>query len=185
MEVVQRSVLGVLNKLAPEKFETLMGQVDRIVLDTDDKMSVAIDFIFKNSESYARTCGHVSKKKSFAGAMFRKKIITKCQDEFEGAMKLHESLRVFEERILKEEDDKKRVELMVERHDKMRTFRKRMTGNIRFIGELLNQRMLTEKIMMYCVDQLYEAGTDETMCKLLATIGNIWKTRGVAKTGST
>ena len=76
----------------------------------------------------------------------------------------------------------KKKEMAVERQKKMQTFRKRMTGNIKFIGELFKQRMLTENIMKMCITQLFEAGTDEhyeTMCKLVSTVGDQMENRRV------
>ena len=54
--------------------------------------------------------------------------------------------------------------------------RKRMKGNIKFIGELFKQRMLKNeyKIMKNCIDRLYNSGTNEhyeTMIELIKTIG--------------
>merc|ERR1712183_848525 len=73
-----------------------------------------------------------------------------------------------------EENEEKKKEIKVKRETMMQTFRKRMTGNIKFIGELFKQRMLTENIMKMCINQLFDAGTDEhyeTMIKLIKTVG--------------
>ena len=56
----------------------------------------------------------------------------------------------------------------------MQTFRKRMTGNIKFIGELFKKRMLNGNVMTICINQLFDAGTDEhyeTMIKLIKMVG--------------
>ena len=54
--------------------------------------------------------------------------------------------------------------------------RRRSLGNIRFIGELYNLKMLTARIMHECVIKLLAAPpTDEesleSLCKLLTTVG--------------
>merc|ERR1712096_124783 len=102
------------------------------------------------------------------------KILTKCQHEFEHTMKLHEKLKEVDREMDSEENEEKKKEIKVKRETMMQTFRKRMTGNIKFIGELFKQRMLTENIMKMCINQLFDAGTDEhyeTMIKLIKTVG--------------
>ena len=59
----------------------------------------------------------------------------------------------------------------------MKAVKTRMLGNIRFIGELYKQRMLTEKIMHECLIKLLgdienpEEDEVECLCKLMSTIG--------------
>jgi len=53
--------------------------------------------------------------------------------------------------------------------------RRRIMGNIRFIGELFKLGMLTEQIMHNCIMSLFRARDEESLeslCKLLTTIGN-------------
>ena len=52
--------------------------------------------------------------------------------------------------------------------------RRRIMGNIRFIGELFKLNMLTEQIMHNCIMSLFKARDEESLeslCKLLTTIG--------------
>jgi len=52
--------------------------------------------------------------------------------------------------------------------------RKRMLGNIKFIGELFKLKMLTEKIMHACIQALLSNPMPEdieALCKLMETIG--------------
>lgn len=55
--------------------------------------------------------------------------------------------------------------------------RRRMLGNIKFIGELFKKSMLTERIMHTCIMKLLGETTNpdeedvEALCKLLSTIG--------------
>jgi translation initiation factor 4G len=55
--------------------------------------------------------------------------------------------------------------------------RRRMLGNIQFIGQLYQQKMLTERIMHACIQQLLENVDNpkredmECLCKLMTTIG--------------
>ena len=61
--------------------------------------------------------------------------------------------------------------------DAMLVARRRMLGNIRFIGELFKKQMLTERIMHTCVVKLLPLENPdeedvEALCKLLSTIGS-------------
>ncbi|CAI7786158.1 unnamed protein product, partial [Closterium sp. NIES-54] len=75
---------------------------------------------------------------------------------------------------------KKMVKLTeAERQSRRQKARRRMLGNIRFIGELYKMTMLTERIMHGCIQKLLGNTEDpdeedmEALCKLLATIGQI------------
>ena len=64
-----------------------------------------------------------------------------------------------------------------QRADAMLVARRRMLGNIRFIGELFKKQMLTERIMHTCVVKLLPLENPdeedvEALCKLLSTIGS-------------
>lgn len=55
-----------------------------------------------------------------------------------------------------------------------RRIRRKSVGNIRFLGELFKQNMLTVNIMMKCLENLLENKDEERLeclCKLLSTIG--------------
>jgi translation initiation factor 4G len=64
-----------------------------------------------------------------------------------------------------------------EREERMRVARRRMLGNIRFIGELFKKQMLSERIMHTCIQKLLSDPENpdeedvEALCKLLSTIG--------------
>jgi translation initiation factor 4G len=65
----------------------------------------------------------------------------------------------------------------MERADRMQQARRRMLGNIRFIGELFKKQMLSERIMHTCIQKLLsdpekpDEEDVEALCKLLSTIG--------------
>ena len=65
------------------------------------------------------------------------------------------------------------------REDRMRDSRRRMLGNIRFIGELFKKEMLTARIMHTCIMKLLNEKKNpdeedvEALCKLMATIGRL------------
>jgi len=66
----------------------------------------------------------------------------------------------------------------LKREDRILQARRRMLGNIRFIGELFKKSMLTERIMHTCIMKLLGAGERtpseediEALCKLMSTVG--------------
>lgn len=96
----------MLNKLTPQKFETLVSQVRSLVIDNKERLQGVIDLVFEKavdepnfSFGYALMCRELgqmqvplSKEDATAEAQkdskqefvnFRKLLITRCQMEFE------------------------------------------------------------------------------------------------------
>ncbi|GFY43048.1 eukaryotic translation initiation factor 4 gamma 3 [Trichonephila inaurata madagascariensis] len=185
-EKLKRSVQGVLNKLTPQKFETLLAQLKNLNIDTEEKLSLVIDLIFEKaidepnfSVPYANMCKHLALiKVPVAGTTgtqvnFRKLLLTKCQKEFEqdrsDELKNEERMKALEEA-----DPDKKKELKLEYDEEEKKIRYRQLGNIRFIGELFKLGMLIEPIMHECIKKLLSQGDDESLeclCRLLKTIG--------------
>ena len=73
-------------------------------------------------------------------------------------------------------DERRKIQ---QREDRMRQARRRMLGNIRFIGELFKKEMLTARIMHTCIMKLLNEKKNpdeedvEALCKLMATIGRL------------
>lgn len=58
-----KKLRAILNKLTPEKFETLSGQVKELEIDNTERLCAVIDLIFEKaiseqafSTTYARLC---------------------------------------------------------------------------------------------------------------------------------
>ncbi|GIY74246.1 eukaryotic translation initiation factor 4 gamma 3 [Caerostris extrusa] len=169
LDKLKRNIQGVLNKLTPQKFETLVGQVKNLNIDNEEKLSLVIDLVFEKavdepnfSVPYANLCKHLALIKvpvagSSSHVNFRKLLLTKCQKEFEVDRT--------------DTDPWVKVEIDEEEEKKIRY---RQLGNIRFIGELFKLSMLIEPIMHECIKKLLIQGDDESLeclCKLLKTIG--------------
>ncbi|XP_046742564.1 eukaryotic translation initiation factor 4 gamma 3-like isoform X8 [Diprion similis] len=190
-EALYKRVRGVLNKLTPQKFNTLVNQVRALQIDSQEKLQGVIDLVFEKavdepsfSVAYALMCKelammHVSSSDSKAGkeesnVNFRKLIITRCQMEFEKNT-VDETVKAVKLKEIEEcTDPEKKKELQAALDEEERRIRVKSVGNIRFIGELFKQGMLTTNIMHRCIRHLLSQIDEENLeclCKLLSTIG--------------
>lgn len=182
-EKVLRTVKGILNKLTPEKFEVLLEQLINAGIDSADILKGVISLVFDKAvleptfcPMYAELCVHLSKalpeftsdEDDGKPVTFRRVLLNSCQEEFEGADKLQAEIR----QMTKPEQE-------LERREKEKLVKLRTLGNIRLIGELFKQKMIPEKIVHYCIQNLL--GSDpknapaeenvEALCQLLPTVG--------------
>lgn len=76
----------------------------------------------------------------------------------------------------------KKKELISFYEEEERRIRMKSVGNIRFIGELFKQGMLTKNIMHFCINHLLQFRDEENLeclCKLLTTIGKKLESKDV------
>ncbi|XP_059053450.1 eukaryotic translation initiation factor 4 gamma 3-like, partial [Achroia grisella] len=180
---------GILNKLTPQKFDTLLEKVKTLNIDTQTRLEGVIDIVFEKaidepnfSEAYAAMCNKLSMLKVPADKAsapnqyvnFRALIISKCQNQFV-TKKVDEQVLKLEKEKAECNDPNKKKELQLMLKEENRRARMRSVGNVRFIGELYKLKMLTSKIMVYCMNHLIEDVLEEEnlecLCKLLTTIG--------------
>ncbi|XP_068754257.1 eukaryotic translation initiation factor 4 gamma 1-like isoform X2 [Montipora capricornis] len=190
-EELYRKVRSILNKLTPQKFQTLTQQISELEIDTPERLEGAIDLIFEKaideanfefSVAYANMCKCLLNKKVVVekegvkrDVSFRTILLNKCQKEFEREKSvektIHEKLEDLTKQGLSEEELQSRKRDL---QDEERQQKRRTLGNIRFIGELFKLKMLTESIMHDCVVKLLKSNDEESferLCKLLVTIG--------------
>ena len=70
VEILSKKVRSILNKLCPQKFDVLVAQFNDLVIDTEEKLTKAMELVFEKaldepvfSLAYARMCQHLVHKK--------------------------------------------------------------------------------------------------------------------------
>ncbi|KAK9325759.1 armadillo-type protein [Lipomyces orientalis] len=190
-DVVQRKVNSLLNKMTLEKFDKISDQILEIVSQAKWEsngrtLRQVITLTFEKatdeahwSNMYARFCkkvqeslgdeiveeGVLDKNGELArgGALFRKYLLSKCQEQFEKGWKVND------------ETAESNTEVLTEEYYKVAAIKRKGLGLVRFVGELYILDMLSEKIMHRCIQNLLVAHPSEeeveSLCGLLRTIG--------------
>ena len=196
-ETVQRKVKSALNKMTPEKFDKISDQILEISSQSKNEQDgrtlrqvIQLTFEKATDEShwasmYARFCKRMLDTMSpeirdetvldksgvvvSGGALFRKYLLNRCQEDFERGWKV--------DLPEPKEGESKEIVLMSEEYYTAAAAKRRGLGLVQFIGELYKLGMLTERIMHECVRKLLEfngipdEAEIESLTKLLRTIG--------------
>ncbi|NP_001089019.1 eIF4G-related protein NAT1 [Xenopus laevis] len=188
-DAIFRKVRGILNKLAPEKFDKLCLELLNVGVDSKLILKGVILLIVdkaleepKYSSLYAQLCLRLAEDApNFDGpsadgppgqkqsTTFRRLLISKLQDEFENRSR---NVEVYDKRdspLLPEEEEQRAIAKI------------KMLGNIKFIGELGKLDLIHESILHRCIKallekkkrvQLKDMGEDlECLCQIMRTVG--------------
>ena len=132
------------------------------------------------SVAYAKMCDVLREKKvpkqdGTGGPVdFRKLLVTSCQKEFERDYMEGFDKTKYETEYAAATNDEDRKQLKLKFEAQERKARRRSLGNIRFIGELYNLKMLTDRIMHEIINKLIHQVDEESLeclCWLFNTIG--------------
>lgn len=196
-DVVQRKVKAALNKMTPEKFVKISEDILMIAgqsrEETDGRtLRQVIQLTFEKAcdeahwaSMYARFCKRMLETMSLdikdenvkdkngnqvvGGALFRKYLLNRCQEEFERGWEINLPD--------KKEGESEEAAMLSDEYYAAAAAKRRGLGLIQFIGELYKLGMLTMRIMHECVFKLLnftgvpEESTVESLVKLLRTIG--------------
>jgi len=178
-----RKVRGVLNKITPEKFHKLSQDILNVGLDSTIILKGVILLIFEKAldepkycSMYAQLCKRLSESSpNFdppdGPCTFNRLLLSKCQDEFEKRRRDAQNWDGDEQILTPEEEEQRSVA------------RRKMVGNLRFIGELGKLEIIHESILHRCVQQLLEkrkrrpiadlAEDLECLCQIIRTCGKV------------
>lgn len=201
-EMVQRKVKAALNKMTPENFDRISDQILTIAGQSKNEqdgrtLRQVIQLTFEKATDeahwasmYAKFCKRMLEMMSpeirdesildkngnvvSGGALFRKYLLNRCQEEFERGWKVD-----LPEQPADADGNKKTGEaaLLSDEYYIAAAAKRRGLGLVQFIGELFKLGMLTERIMHECVRKLLEfqgipdEAEIESLTKLLRTIG--------------
>ncbi|KAK1595242.1 MIF4G domain-containing protein [Colletotrichum navitas] len=203
-EMVQRKVKAALNKMTPEKFDKIADQILAIAGQSKDEsdgrtLRQVIQLTFEKATDeahwasmYAKFCKRMLDTMSpgirdenikdkngvvvSGGALFRKYLLNRCQEEFERGWKVN--LPTKPEDADEGKPQSSEAAMLSDEYYIAAAAKRRGLGLVQFIGELYKLGMLTERIMHECVRKLvdYEGVPDEaeieSLSKLLRTIGS-------------
>mmetsp|Transcript_27984 Transcript_27984/g.39438 ORF Transcript_27984/g.39438 Transcript_27984/m.39438 type:complete len:870 (-) Transcript_27984:833-3442(-) len=189
-EIVQRKVNAILNKLTEEKFDSLSDKLLNVGITSVSILEGIIKLVFDKALAEPKFCAMYSQlckklaehcpdfpsadgtvKKQFT---FKRLLLNRCQEEFESSFHGGNAKK---EELEKKYAAAQSKEEQVQIEEDLWKVKKRMFGNITFIGELYKMGMLTEKIMHECLKRLLGDITDpsiddvEALCKLMTSIG--------------
>ncbi len=191
-DMVQRKVKAALNKMTPSTFEKISDQILEIAGQSKNEsdgrtLRQVIQLTFEKAcdeahwaEMYAQFCSKMLQTMStdirdetivdkagnpvVGGALFRKYLLNRCQEEFERGWEVNLPD--------KPEGSTQEAALLSDDYYIAAAAKRRGLGLIQFIGQLYKLRMLTLRIMHECVMKLlnFEGDPDESAIENLTTL---------------
>ncbi|UJO20114.1 Eukaryotic translation initiation factor 4 gamma [Fulvia fulva] len=190
-DMVQRKVKAALNKMTPEKFDKIADQILEIAAQSKTEqdgrtLRQVIQLTFEKAcdeahwaGMYAKFCHKMLTTMStdirdetikdkngnpvVGGALFRKYLLNRCQEEFE---------RGWQANLPDKPEGEEEAALLTDDYYIAAAAKRRGLGLIQFIGQLYKLRMLTLRIMHECVMRLlnFEGDPDEATVENLTTL---------------
>ena len=188
VEALAKRVRAILNKLCPQKFDTLVNQFMELPIDNIEKMTKAMELVFEKAldepafaVAYARMCKTLSLRKITTveegkEVNFRILLISRCQKEFQKDYMADLDRTAYVEKLSKATTEEEKKEINMEFSAQETKLRRRSLGNIKFIGELYRIQMLNGRIMHEIIQKLLRETDEESlecMCRLITTVGKL------------
>eukprot|EP00927_Polykrikos_kofoidii_P077153 TRINITY_DN74129_c0_g1_i1.p1 TRINITY_DN74129_c0_g1~~TRINITY_DN74129_c0_g1_i1.p1 ORF type:complete len:504 (-),score=108.69 TRINITY_DN74129_c0_g1_i1:153-1664(-) len=174
-DAVRRSVMSILNKLTPEKFDTLYSKLLECGISTWTHVEVLAQGIFEKAtvqppfaSMYADLCVRFVSDLCDEACWFRHLLLSRCWENFESTFESateETDILATPSRTSSEEEE-----------EEAKVFRKkRALGNVRFVGELLIRGLLFPEDMFTCTEALLKtppsAGCLEALATFLKIVG--------------
>eukprot|EP01134_Creolimax_fragrantissima_P006375 CFRG6375T1 len=182
-EIAFKKIRGILNKLTVDNKSKLIDQLLGVGLFNIEILQGLVHLIFAKacdephfSPLYADVCVELSKKapnfdapERKTGPTFKRLIVKRCEDKFSSrSTHLGEFAKKKSQGTMTPEDE-----------ERLFIIKRKMLGNIKFIGELGKLGMISEYILHQCITQLLakmkppnvELDDVECLCKLFETVG--------------
>ena len=160
-------IKGILNKISESNFNELANDFIQLEIKTKDNLIALVDIIFKKAiveskfnDVYAKLCYELASyyiEQEGDKIYFRELLLNKCQQMFEESVSLNKDLEEEENETFK--------------------FKEHVLGCVKFIGELYNINLLTNKIIYSCFliliskINLGKAYSIDCICALMETVG--------------
>uniref|UniRef100_A0A0R3S0Q5 MIF4G domain-containing protein n=1 Tax=Elaeophora elaphi TaxID=1147741 RepID=A0A0R3S0Q5_9BILA len=186
-----KNVRSLLNKLTPSTFEELSRDFLRFeVYKNKEQMGEVINIIFDKAVEEPNFCALYSdlckmqvvkeSKESKDKSKFRSALLTRCQNTFEE--KRMSEINNKKTEMEKETDERKKRELKIELLEMEARERRRMLGNIGFIGQLFRHELIVPRILNWCIVHLLKNHSEspdgdeesiECAVKMLESVGKL------------
>ncbi|GJD12820.1 Eukaryotic translation initiation factor isoform 4G-1 [Galdieria sulphuraria] len=201
------TVRSILNKLTYEKFDRLYEQILDVKIDSPELLRGIVSEIFDKAllepnfgPMYAELCDRLSvsmqkmldesadggfRDESGKKVTFKSILLSNCQSEFQKFAKCEAPLEKHQlaskdKEIPIDTNEKSDSNLFAEEEEERHKMKRRMIGNIKFIGELFKKDMISERVIRDdCIPRLLSLSLVpnpddddlESLCKLLTSVG--------------
>uniref|UniRef100_A0A915AMQ1 MIF4G domain-containing protein n=1 Tax=Parascaris univalens TaxID=6257 RepID=A0A915AMQ1_PARUN len=195
-----KDIRGLLNKITPSTFDALCADfLSFKVYQNKEQMSEVISIIFDKAVEEPKFCPLysdlckkqvVEESQESGKSEFRSGILTRCQQTFE--TKRQEEINKKRAEAEAEADERRQKELKLEVMEMEAKERRRMFGNIGFIGQLFRHELIVPRILNWCIIHLLknhseaelQGGSDEESIecavRMLETVGKIADRQGLS-----